>query len=95
MVKVLDEDADPYQMDAQLVSALWIFRAAARLGSITAAANRLPVIQGAVSQRVIHFEGRLGAPLFLRKSGRLTLTEAGEAVAWGRSREQRSCQIKA
>jgi DNA-binding transcriptional LysR family regulator len=81
VAKSQDDDVDPYRVDAQLLSDLWIFRAAARFGSITAAANRLRVTQGAVSQRVIRLEGRLGAPLFLRKSGRLSLTEAGEAVA--------------
>ncbi len=81
MPKSTDDDVDPYRVDAQLLSDLWIFHAAARFGSITAAANRLRVTQGAVSQRVIRLEGRLGAPLFLRKSGRLSLTEAGAAVS--------------
>ncbi|MBN8842206.1 MAG: LysR family transcriptional regulator [Sphingomonadales bacterium] len=49
-------------------------------GSITAAAKRQSVTQGAVSQRILRLEGRLGTPLFLRKNGRLTPTAAGEAL---------------
>jgi DNA-binding transcriptional LysR family regulator len=52
----------------------------ARFGSITAAANRLGVTQGAVSQRIQRLEGRLGTLLFLRKHGRLMLTDAGTGM---------------
>lgn len=76
----LNQDLDSYRLDAQLLSDLWIFRSAARFGSITAAAQRLGVSQGAVSQRVLRLEGRLGTLLFLRKHGRLTLTDAGTAL---------------
>jgi LysR family transcriptional regulator, glycine cleavage system transcriptional activator len=75
-----EEDVQGYRVDAQLLSDLWIFRIAARAGSITGAASRLGVTQGAVSQRVIRLEGRLGATLFSRKNGRLILTSSGENV---------------
>jgi len=75
-----DNEQDAHRLDAQLLSDLWIFRAAARLGSITAAAQRLGVTQGAVSQRVLRLEARLEAPLFVRHKGRITLTEAGATL---------------
>jgi DNA-binding transcriptional LysR family regulator len=75
-----DHGTDPYRLDAQLLSDLWIFRAAARFGSLTAAAKRLCVTQGAVSQRVSRLEARLGTPLFQRTHGGLTLTDAGAAL---------------
>lgn len=62
------------------MSDLWIFRAAARLNSITAAANHLGVTQGAVSQRVLRLEARLGTPLFIRQKGRMALTDAGTSL---------------
>lgn len=80
MPKVRSDFPEGYRVDAQLLSDLWIFRVAARLTSITAAADRLSVTQGAVSQRVIRLEGRLGTTLFTRKSGRLGLTEAGQSL---------------
>lgn len=75
-----DEEPDAYRLDAQLLSDLWIFRAAARMGSITAAARRLGVTQGAVSQRVLRLEARLGAQLFVRHKSRIALTEAGNSL---------------
>jgi len=75
-----EDEQDAYRLDAQLLSDLWIFRAAARLGSITAAARRLGVTQGAVSQRVLRLEARLGAPLFVRHKSRIALTEAGTSL---------------
>ena len=72
--------SDTYRIDTQLLSDLWIFRLVARTGSVTAAAASLGVTQGAVSQRVTRLEGRLGTAFFSRKSGRLSLTEAGEAL---------------
>lgn len=74
------EKADSYRLDAQLLSDLWIFRSVARFGSITAAAHRLGVTQGAVSQRIQRLEGRLGTSMFLRKHGRLSLTDAGSGM---------------
>ena len=80
MKLALDEEQDVHRLDAQLLSDLWIFRAAARFGSITAAAQRLGVTQGAVSQRVLRLEARLGAPLFVRQKSRITLTESGVSL---------------
>lgn len=76
----LDQERDVHRLDAQLLSDLWIFRAVARFGSITAAAARLGVTQGAVSQRVLRLEGRLGAPLFVRQKSGVALTEAGSSL---------------
>jgi LysR family glycine cleavage system transcriptional activator len=75
-----EEAPDARRLDAQLLSDLWVFRAAARLGSLTGAAQRLGVTQGAVSQRVLRLEARLGAPLFLRQKGRIALTDAGKSL---------------
>lgn len=80
MSQPIEEDADAYRLDAQLMSDLWIFRAAARYESITAAARRLGVTQGAVSQRVLRLEARLATPLFVRNKSRITLTEAGASL---------------
>lgn len=75
------EDApDARKLDTQLLSDLWVFRAAARFGSVTAAAQRLSVSQGAVSQRILRLEGRLGTPLFIRQKGRMALTESGKSL---------------
>lgn len=68
------------RLDGQLLSDLWVFRAAARHQSITAASRQLLVTQGAVSQRVLRLEGRLGVPLFARHKGRIKLTDAGRAL---------------
>lgn len=73
-------DRDVYRLDAQLLADLWIFRAAARFGSITEAARSLNVTQGAVSQRVLRLEGRLGTQLFTRAKGRLAITEPGAGL---------------
>lgn len=75
-----DNEREAYRVDAQLLSDLWIFRAAARFGSITAAARHLNVTQGAVSQRVLRLEARLGVELFHRLKGRIVLTEAGSRM---------------
>jgi len=77
MTKPREDEADAYRLDAQLMGDLWIFRAAARFGSITAAARRLGVTQGAVSQRVLRLEARLGTQLFVRQKSRIALTDAG------------------
>jgi len=63
-----------------MLSDLWVFRAAASTGSITAAAGRLNVTQSAVSQRVLRLEARLGTPLFIRNKSRMLLTEAGSVL---------------
>lgn len=73
-------ERDVHRLDAQLLSDLWIFRAAARFGSITEAARSLNVTQGAVSQRVLRLEGRLDTQLFTRTKGRIALTESGTSL---------------
>jgi len=75
-----DPKADAHRLDAQLLSDLWVFRAAGRFGSITAAARQLGVTQGAVSQRVLRLEARLNTPLFIRNKSRISLTDAGELL---------------
>jgi len=70
-------EQDAFRLDAQLLSDLWVFRAAARHGSITGAAVALNVTQGAVSQRVLRLEARLGTELFRRSQRKIALTPAG------------------
>ncbi|PEQ11941.1 hypothetical protein B2G71_14250 [Novosphingobium sp. PC22D] len=74
------DEQDSNRLDPQMLSDLWIFRAAARSRSFTSAARKLGVTQGAVSQRVLRLEGRLGTLLFSRQNGGLVLTDAGEAM---------------
>ena len=56
------------------------FEAAARLGSITAAARELGVTQPAISRHLAQLEADLRQPLFERTSRGLRLTEAGRAL---------------
>lgn len=67
--------------DALPLAALRAFEAAARLGSITAAARALGVTQGAVSRQVIALERQLGLRLFERRNRRIVATAAGEELA--------------
>lgn len=80
MTSSTEDSQDARGLDAQLLSDLWVFRAAARLGSLTAAAQRLGVTQGAVSQRVLRLEARLQTQLFLRQKGRIALSESGQSL---------------
>jgi DNA-binding transcriptional LysR family regulator len=73
----LIRDRDVQGLDAQLLSDLWYFRFAARLCSITSAAQRLGLTQGAVSQRIQRLEQRLGTAVFVRQKGGVQLTDAG------------------
>lgn len=50
-------------------------------GSITTTAKQLFVTQPAVSQRLALLEDRIGAPLFLRREGRMVPTAAAERLA--------------
>ena len=59
------------------MGALRPFEAAARLGSMSAAARELGVSQPAVSRMLAHLESFLGQPLFMRTRRGLTLTDAG------------------
>ncbi|GAA5183577.1 transcriptional regulator GcvA [Niveibacterium umoris] len=63
------------------LGALRAFEAAARHGSLTAAADELSVTHGAVSQQVKLLEEWLGVSLFERKGRGVALTRAGEALA--------------
>jgi DNA-binding transcriptional LysR family regulator len=74
------DEREVRQLDAQLLADLWIFRAAARAGSISAAATQLNVTAGAVSQRVLRIEARLKVTLFERRKGKMTLTQAGSIM---------------
>jgi LysR family glycine cleavage system transcriptional activator len=57
--------------------ALRAFTETARLGSLKAAAHRLGVTPGAISQQIRQLEDRLGATLLLRSRQGVQLTEAG------------------
>jgi len=59
----------------------WIraFEAAARCGSFTAAGADTGLTQSAISQRISHLEGMLGAALFIRRARSVALTVQGEA----------------
>ncbi|TDH58864.1 LysR family transcriptional regulator [Dankookia rubra] len=61
------------------LNALRAFEAAARLGSLKAAAAELGVTHGAVSQQVRLLEDWLRAPLFERHNRRILLTPAARA----------------
>lgn len=59
------------------LNALRAFEAAARLGSVSRAAEELHVTHGAVSRQVRALEEALGAPLFEREGRGIVLTHAG------------------
>ena len=61
-------------------NALFVFDAAARNGSFTAAAAELNVTQPAVSRMLGQLEEHLGVRLFDRTAGRAVLTEDGELL---------------
>ncbi|MFD0788599.1 LysR family transcriptional regulator, partial [Micromonospora azadirachtae] len=56
------------------------FVAVAAERSFTRAANRLHVVQSAVSAAISSLERELGSTLFERSAQRVDLTEAGEAL---------------
>lgn len=62
-------------------SLLAAFEAAARNGSVTAAANELGLTQSAVSRQISALEKQLGVPLFLRERQTIRLTLAGDGYA--------------
>ena len=62
---------------------LVVFEAAARHGSLTAAARALGVTQQAVSRNVLALEAALGTQLFVRRPRTLELTPAGEVLYHG------------
>lgn len=57
------------------------FEAAARLGSLTAAAAELALTQSALSRQVQALESSIGVALFVREGPRLRLSSAGERFA--------------
>ena len=59
------------------LSTLRAFEAAARLGSMSAAARELSLSQPAISRSLAHLESDLGQPLFRRSHRGLQLTDAG------------------
>jgi len=63
------------------MSAIRVFEAAARHQSFTRAAAELGMTQAAVSYQIKVLEDRLGAPLFIRHSRQVTLTELGQRLA--------------
>jgi LysR family transcriptional regulator, glycine cleavage system transcriptional activator len=63
------------------LSAVRVFEAAARHQNFTQAAGELGMTQAAVSYQIRILEERLGAPLFARVKGRVSLTEAGRRIA--------------
>lgn len=66
--------------DLPPLPALRAFEAAARLGSVSRAAEELHVTHGAVSRHIRTLEQALGAPLFQRQGRGLALTPAGEGL---------------
>jgi len=63
------------------LAALRVFEAAARLGSISAAATELHVTHSAVSQQIKTLEDSLGVRLFGRSGRNVVLTSAGRELA--------------
>lgn len=62
------------------LGALQTFAAIARQGSLRSAARALGVNPPAVSHQLKAFEERLGAPLFVRNTRSVTLTDAGRKL---------------
>ncbi len=79
--------------DLPSLNALRAFEAAARLGSMSLAAQELHVTHGAVSRQVRVLEEALGQPLFVRQGRGVALTAVGQqlreqcSAAFGQLRE--------
>lgn len=65
---------------AQLLKNLQHFVVAAELGSFHKAADRLAIVQSALSRRIGELEAHLGGKLFEREPSGVRLTKAGEAL---------------
>lgn len=65
------------------LAALRVFEAAARLGSVSAAAGELHVTHSAVSQKIKALEDSMGVRLFGRSGRHIVLTVAGRELALG------------
>lgn len=63
------------------LSLLSAFEAAARTGSVTAAAHELGLTQSAVSRQIAALEKQIGVALFLRERQTIRLTIAGDTYA--------------
>ncbi|WP_163271365.1 LysR substrate-binding domain-containing protein [Chelativorans alearense] len=63
------------------LAALRVFEAAARHGSFTKAGEELGMTQAAVSYQIRVLEDRVGAPLFVRRPRKVSLTETGRRFA--------------
>lgn len=63
------------------LSLLSAFEAAARTGSVTAAAQELGLTQSAVSRQIAALEKQIGVALFLRERQTIRLTIAGDTYA--------------
>ncbi len=72
---------DPAMRQLPPLAAVRVFEAAARHGNFTRAAEELGMTQAAVSYQIRLLEDRMGAALFLRDKGRVTLTEAGRRAS--------------
>jgi LysR family transcriptional regulator for metE and metH len=70
----MDEQGS-WMLDRQLLA---ILREVDRLGSVTAAANRLNVSQSALSHTIRKFEERYGIKVWMKKGRSLRFTQAGE-----------------
>ncbi|KPN19980.1 transcriptional regulator [Xanthomonas sp. Mitacek01] len=68
------------EADLPPLNAIRAFEAAARLGSLSRAAEALHVTHGAISRQVRLLEDALGTPLFVRAGRGLRLTPAGERM---------------
>lgn len=71
---------EPMPSDLPPLYALQAFIAAARLGSLTSAADQLHLTQGAVSRQVQLLEDHFGCPLFVRHARGLSLTAEGKEL---------------
>ena len=56
------------------------FLAVVRAGSFSAAARNLDTVPSVISKKITRLEDQLGAPLFIRSTRKLQLTETGEQV---------------
>lgn len=63
------------------LGAIRVFEAAARLGSFTKAAEELGMTQSAASYQIKLLEERAGTALFVRKTRKVELTEAGALLS--------------
>lgn len=66
--------------DLPSLTALSVFEATARHGSLKAATAELNVTSGAISRQIKRLEDELGVPLFARNGRGVTLTSAGEEM---------------